>query len=68
MIAPEAPASWALTTFSANVHVPRCISAMLPAVKAAKSASSQPDVDARGGTRFTSTGVMVFSPVSPLAE
>jgi len=71
MIAPEAPASWAFTTFSANVQVPRCIRAIASAVKPAKSASSQPDVDVRcsgTGFRFTSIGTMVCSPVSPLAE
>ena len=41
----------------ANVHVPRCMSAMLPAGKPAKSAASQPLVLARGGTRLMSTGV-----------
>ena len=54
-IAPAAPASLAFVTFSPNVHVPRCSSAMLPAVKPAKSASSQPEVMTLGSAKFTST-------------
>src|SRR5436190_19357742 len=42
MTAAEAPAAWALATFWANVHVPRWISAMLPAPNPAKSEAWQP--------------------------
>ena len=38
MITPDAPASCALTTLTAKSQVPRCISAMSPAVKPVKSA------------------------------
>ena len=71
MIAPTAPASWALTTFAAKSQVPRCMSAMVPEANVAKSASSQPEVDVRWagiGLRLTSTGWIVFVPVLPEAE
>jgi hypothetical protein len=42
--AAAAPAACAFSTFWANGHVPRCMSATLPAVKPAKSAASQPEV------------------------
>src|SRR5262249_17501217 len=42
MITPDAPAFCALITFVPNVHVPRWISAMLPAVNPLKSLGSQP--------------------------
>ncbi len=48
MITALAPAACALSAFSANVHVPRWISAMLRAGKPAKSAASHPLVEARG--------------------
>ena len=45
MITPEAPALVALATFVSNVHEPRWISAMFPAVKPVKSLGLQPLVD-----------------------
>src|SRR5436190_12694563 len=42
MITPEAPAATALSIFAWNVHVPRWISAMLPAWKPVKSFGLQP--------------------------
>ena len=42
MMTPAAPASAALTALSANAHVPRWMSAMVPAGKPVKSASSHP--------------------------
>lgn len=66
-IAPIAPASVAFWILISNVHVPRCRSAMLPAVKPAKSASSQPLVLAAGLAMLRSTAWTV--PVTvPLPE
>src|SRR5690242_673884 len=45
MITPVAPAAWAFVALIAKVHVPRWISAMLPALKPAKSAGSHPLAD-----------------------
>ena len=44
-ITPAAPASSAFASFCTNGHVPRWISAMLPAVAAGKSPISHPLVD-----------------------
>jgi hypothetical protein len=44
-----APAAWALAALIANEHVPRCISATLPAVNPVKSAASQPLDEVFGG-------------------
>ena len=44
-ITPAAPASSALASFWTNGHVPRWISAILPAVAAGKSLISQPLLD-----------------------
>ncbi len=59
-----APFAAALSTFTRNVHVPRCTSAILPGVNESKSLSSQPLVDARSPARLTSTAwsVAVMSP------
>ena len=54
-ITAAAPAAAALSTFSRKVHVPRWMSAMFPAVKPAKSAASQPLVEARSPARLMST-------------
>ena len=43
-----APAVWAFSALSWNVHVPRWISTTLPGVKPAKSAASQPAFDELG--------------------
>jgi len=55
----RAPASIAFATFALKVQVPRWSSATAPRGKPAKSASSQPLVDAFGSglgtTRFTAT-------------
>src|SRR3954454_23101823 len=42
MITPEAPAAVAFLTFAPKLHVPRWISAMLPAVNPEKSEGAQP--------------------------
>ena len=71
MIAPAAPAAWALVAFRANGQLPRCIRAIASAGKPAKSAAWQPDVETRCagfGLRVRSTGTIVRTPVSPLAE
>ena len=57
MITPAAPAAAALSAFTAKSHEPRWMSAMLPAGKPAKSAASQPLVEARSPARLTSTAV-----------
>src|SRR5215472_2386534 len=44
-----APAAFALVALIWNVHVPRCISAMLPAGKPAKSDAEHPDAVAPAG-------------------
>ena len=72
-ITPDAPAAWALRTFTSKLHEPRWTSAMFPAGKPVKSAASQPEpVPLPSGVRspssLMSTGVIGFSPVSPLAE
>ncbi len=54
---PTAPAAAALSAFTEKSHEPRWISAMLPAGNPAKSAASQPLVDAWSPTMFTSTAV-----------
>ncbi len=69
MTAPTAPASSAFFALTAKSQVPRCISAMLPAVKPAKSAGSQPLVDVLGGlspigtTTSTACSLAVTSPL-----
>ena len=50
-----APAAAALSTLTRKKHVPRWMSAMLPGVKPAKSAASQPLVEARSPWRLMST-------------
>jgi hypothetical protein len=69
MITAAAPAASALSALTPNVQVPRWISAMLPAVKPAKSAASQPDVEPgwAGGGIWTSTGC-TGAVTSPLPE
>jgi hypothetical protein len=71
MTAAEAPAACALSAFCRKGHVPRCMSAMLPAVKPAKSAASQPLVDVFAGLvpigTTTSTGWSA-AVASPLPE
>ena len=57
MITADAPAACALRAFWAKEQVPRWTRAMLPGRKPAKSAASQPLVEARGGTRLMSTAV-----------
>ena len=52
MITAEAPAASAFSALTANGQVPRWIRAMFPTGNPAKSAASQPLVDARGGTRI----------------
>ena len=42
MTTADAPAAWALSALTANVHVPRWMSAILPAGNPAKSAASHP--------------------------
>jgi hypothetical protein len=41
-MAAAAPAAAAFSTFTRNSQVPRCMSAMLPGAKPAKSVASQP--------------------------
>ncbi len=58
MMTPAAPASKAFCALTEKSHVPRCTSAMLPAVKSAKSSGSHPLVDVLasapgGSTRST---------------
>ena len=65
MMTADAPAAWAFTALSANVHVPRWISAMFPTGNPAKSPASQPLVLARGGTRLMSTAVTAFATSPP---
>lgn len=56
MIAALAPAACAFSAFTRNVHPPRCINAILPATKPAKSDVSQPLVVAVAGVAVVSTG------------
>jgi hypothetical protein len=62
--AADAPAAWAFSAFTRNVHVPRCISAIRPATKAVKSLASQPLVLVALGVAFVSTAwtFLVTSP------
>jgi len=58
-ITPDAPAACAFCTFTPKLHVPRWISAMLPAVKLLKSADVQPLDDVgvlAGGIMMPPTG------------
>ena len=66
----EAPAAWALATFWPKGHVPRWTSAMLPAVKPAKSAASQPleVLLAAGGGGTTTSTAWAVAVTSPDAE
>ena len=63
-----APAACALAALIANEHVPRCISATLPAVNPVKSVASQPLDEVFGGllsigtTTSTSCSGAVTSP------
>ena len=71
MITADAPASWALSALSWNVHVPRWISAMLPGVKPAKSAASQPAFDELGvgaGRELVVVHLLTLAVTSPLPE
>ena len=45
MITPDAPAAFALSTFTPKLQPPRWISAILPGMKPAKSAGVQPLVE-----------------------
>jgi hypothetical protein len=54
--ADDAPAACALSAFTRNVQVPRCINAILPATKPVKSLASQPLVLAGFGVAVVSTG------------
>ena len=63
---PPAPAFWALTTFTPKLHVPRWISAILPAGKPAKSADVQPLAElgvGLGGRMMPPTGTTSASAV-----
>ena len=63
---PAAPAFWALTTFTPKLHVPRWISAILPAGKLAKSADVQPLAELGlgvGGRMMPPTGTTSASAV-----
>ncbi len=55
MIAAPAPASPAFATFCANEQLPRCISAIAPAGKPAKSSASQPLEEVSEGLTSVST-------------
>lgn len=58
-MAPDAPAACALSALTLNPQVPRCISAMPPTGKPAKSAASQPlelELGTGPGGSTTSTG------------
>ena len=57
MMTPAAPAASALTALSPKGQVPRWSSAMVPAVKSAKSAASHPLVLAFPSPSWRSTGV-----------
>ena len=71
MITPTAPAALALLALRPKSHVPRWISAMLPAVKPAKSAAVQPagvvPGSAGGGIVMPRTAC-TFAVTSPLPE
>jgi hypothetical protein len=62
----EAPASIAFWTFTTKSHVPRCMSAIAPVGKPAKSATSQPLVEppVLGIRRSTAYSGAVTSPES----
>lgn len=66
-MAAEAPAAMALSTLMRKLQVPRCISAMLPAVNPAKSLASHPDDEELaagpgGSTRSTACSVPLTEP------
>ena len=63
---PTAPCAAAVSALISKVHVPRCRSAMLPAGKFAKSASSQPLVEVFPIPSCRSTAV-TFAVTSPLS-
>ena len=67
MIAAEAPAASALTALSTKPHVPRWMSATLPAGNPAKSDASHPLVDPPTGGSSRSTAV-IGATTSPLPE
>ena len=70
MITPTAPAALALSALTSKLQKPRWISAMLPAVKPAKSLASQPESvvpSAPAGGNSTSTA-WTRAVTSPLPE
>src|SRR5262249_21817199 len=58
MTAAVAPAGWAFVAFGADVHVPRCLRAVAPRGKVAKSELSHPLVLVEVGCPVVSTGTM----------